>query len=339
MSLLVRYPGRACLLGEHNDWAGGASLTVPLPMGVGIRLEGADRGIRAISEVEGALVEARWGEEDLARMASDPRALHQAGPLRYIAAVAVVLERRGLPVAPAVLSIDSDLPPGRGFSSSAALSLAAADALARGSGANLPPEELAEIAYLAEHDELGIGCGRLDQLACAAARPLAFSWSDGLARTRPLAVGRAGWLVVGALLAPRDTAGILQALRAAHGGALHPAGQATHEALAQWAAGAEAGALALERGDLVGLGEVMNQAQEAYEELLEPNLPALRAPGLRRAVRALRDRGALGAKFSGAGGDGSVIGLFDDQRAAGAASDALGAAGVATFLAELGEGA
>ena len=29
----VRVPGRVCLLGEHNDWAGGASVVVPMDRG------------------------------------------------------------------------------------------------------------------------------------------------------------------------------------------------------------------------------------------------------------------------------------------------------------------
>jgi mevalonate kinase len=54
----------------------------------------------------------------------------------------------------------------------------------------------------------------------------------------------------------------------------------------------------------------MNGCQEIYEEELMPAFGELRAPGLVRAVRSLRASGAYGAKFSGAGGDGSVIGLY-----------------------------
>jgi mevalonate kinase len=54
----------------------------------------------------------------------------------------------------------------------------------------------------------------------------------------------------------------------------------------------------------------MDTCQEIYEEELVPEFPELRAPGLFRAVRALRAAGALGAKFTGAGGEGSVIGLY-----------------------------
>ena len=56
----------------------------------------------------------------------------------------------------------------------------------------------------------------------------------------------------------------------------------------------------------------MTAAQEAYEQLLEPALPELSAPRLRATCAQLRAWGALGAKFSGAGGEGSVIALLPD---------------------------
>ena len=30
----IRYPGRALVLGDHCDWAGGCGLTVPIPLGI-----------------------------------------------------------------------------------------------------------------------------------------------------------------------------------------------------------------------------------------------------------------------------------------------------------------
>ncbi len=59
----------------------------------------------------------------------------------------------------------------------------------------------------------------------------------------------------------------------------------------------------------------MNRCQDAYEAA-EAVVPALAAPGLRRAVAGLREHGALGAKFSGAGGDGSVIALYETHAGA-----------------------
>jgi mevalonate kinase len=79
----------------------------------------------------------------------------------------------------------------------------------------------------------------------------------------------------------------------------------------------------------------MDAAQHTYETELLP-FPALRAPRLVRACRALRERGVLGAKFSGAGGDGSVIALVHDERAAQELVPWLDAQGVAAWYVPVG---
>ena len=53
MSDIIRYPGRACLLGEHCDWAGG-SPTVPLPLGVQVEVEAGLSDIH-LTELHGRL--------------------------------------------------------------------------------------------------------------------------------------------------------------------------------------------------------------------------------------------------------------------------------------------
>jgi galactokinase len=69
----------------------------------------------------------------------------------------------------ACLAIASDVPPGAGLSSSAALAVASAAALARLSGLDLPSDVLAEIAFRAEYDYVGVRCGRMDQTVVARA--------------------------------------------------------------------------------------------------------------------------------------------------------------------------
>ena len=85
---------------------------------------------------------------------------------------------------------------------------------------------------------------------------------------------------------------------------------AVRVALDVFAACAERGARALETGDSDDLGDAMNQAQRAYNDELAATLDELRAPLLRATCAELTEKGALGAKFSGAGGDGSVIALY-----------------------------
>jgi mevalonate kinase len=328
MSLMVRYPGRACLLGEHCDWAGGASLAVPLPLGLVITAEEGGQDLRATSALEGQLLEGRWPLEG--------RVDRGGGPLRYAGAAASLLHERGLRLPPTHLWIRADLPAGRGFSSSAACSLALIDALARRAGEALDAAELAELAYILEHDLLGVDCGRLDPLCCAAAAPVFLRWSEGRAPLRRVLPAGRAWLLAVALPQPRNTPLILSELQAHWGGAAPagPAVDAVRGAIQAFGVLAEAGALALERGDHAALGAAMDAAQTAYEEMAQW-LGALEAPQMSGLCRALREGGALGAKFSGAGGEGSVIALYDRAEQAMEAEAALAPACTA-LLVELG---
>jgi galactokinase len=316
-TVMVRYPGRACLLGEHCDWAGGSSLTVPLPMGIEVRSEEARADITVHSEIDGELVEGRWSLEH--------KSTHH-GPLRFVGAAINVLHASGIELVPTELWVQSDLPEGRGFSSSAAFTLGILDVLSRTADQALNAQQLVEMAYRVEHDQLGIACGRLDPAACAAGQPLFLRWTSTengpiemkAQRIQPLGTLH---LVVGAFERPRDTQKILQTLnKHLHGPIQDPDGDAVREALATFAENAEQGAYAMQNGDIHGLGSAMNTTQQAYEEHLAQRFSSTRAPQLIHTCRKLRKEGALGAKFSGAGGDGSVVALFEDENAARAAA-------------------
>ncbi len=311
---MVRVPGRICLLGEHCDWAGGASLVAPLPLAITARFTPGGEGLRVRS---GAL-SARYP------LPSPPIAGGDA--LRYVAAVAAELHERGRGVPPGELVLESDLPRGRGFSSSAALCVAAALALAPGLG----PERAAEVAYAAERGRVGVACGRLDQLACALARPLRIRWRGGEPQAGEVA-GPPLTLVAAAFPAPRDAPGILDTLARHHRGEGEPARcAAVRRVIAGWGRLALEGAAAWEAGDVGALGAAMSEAQSRYEVELA-GLPALAAPGLTAACAAARAAGALGAKFSGAGGDGSVVALARDPEHAAALRALLVGRGLAAW--------
>lgn len=299
MLLSARAPGRVCLLGEHCDWAGGSCLVAPLSRGVSARARPADAfELRSRFGVSHPSPAAEVLPED---------------PNRYAAAVLRLLLAEGWPLPPLRVHIDSDLPDGRGFSSSAALCVALVRALAPLAPSPLDPAAIAELAYRAERELLGVGCGRMDPLACAYAAPLFIRWTPET-ELRPLSTPPLH-LLAAANPRSRPAAELLQALAAS---------TQSRATIWRWGELAEHGAERLNHGDLPALGAAMDEAQRLYEAL---DLPELRAPWLAQAVRAARSAGALGAKFTGAGGDRSVVALFADERALARGAEALRALG------------
>lgn len=139
------------LIGEHTDYNGGPVLPIALPRRTAVVVSAAE-GWTAVSGLDGTVVpfepanapEGRWTD-------------YLGGVVR------VLLEVRAAP-AGARIAVGSTLPVGAGVSSSAALTVAAAKALSALAGRRLSREALAEVAYRAEHDVVGVQCGRMDQL-------------------------------------------------------------------------------------------------------------------------------------------------------------------------------
>jgi galactokinase len=155
----VRASGRVNLIGDHTDYMGG--LAMPMAIDRSIVIEGDRTGgrVQLVSD----------SEPDPASFelpVSDPASLRPDWA-RYPGAVAAELGAdQGF-----VGTVSSDVPPGAGLSSSAALEVAAALAL----GADKPegPEEalaLAKLCQRAEHRAVGVRSGLMDQLSICAGR-------------------------------------------------------------------------------------------------------------------------------------------------------------------------
>src|SRR5437762_5180656 len=69
------------------------------------------------------------------------------------------------------LAVTSNVPVAAGLASSAALTVAAAQALSLLGGTRLQPRQVAGVAFRAEHDHVGVRCGIMDQMNAALARP------------------------------------------------------------------------------------------------------------------------------------------------------------------------
>ncbi len=311
MELFV--PGRLCLFGEHSDWAGGWRSTHPaLPPGVCL-VTGTDQGLRAVAErADGVLeIESRLpgGEErGPARIAARPEALAAAARsgdfFRYAAGVAAELvERFG--VGGLRLRIESDLPVGKGLSSSAAICVLVARAYSRAWHLGLDERAEMELAYAGERRS-GSVCGRMDQVCAYGRRPLLLRFDADALDIEPLAPRRRVHLLVVDLRAAKDTRRILADLNACFPDAPGETAAGVREALGprNLALLARARA-ALEAGDASALGELMREAQEVFDALLVPACPELAAPRLHAVLAhpALLEL-AFGGKGVGSGGDG-----------------------------------
>jgi galactokinase len=160
-ALVVRAPGRVNLIGEHTDYNDGFVMPLAIDRAVWIALRGLpDRRVRAFSTAFNA-----WGEFSL-----DTLARGQDGWLEYLKGVAWSLGEDGHRLQGWEGVVSGDVPLGAGLSSSAAIEMAAARAVAAVSGFAWDGRAVALAAQRAENQWIGMNCGIMDQLIAGVGR-------------------------------------------------------------------------------------------------------------------------------------------------------------------------
>jgi galactokinase len=155
-------PGRVNLIGEHTDYNDGFVLPMAIDRVVAAAFRPrSDRRLRAHAV---AFQETR--EADLDALQPDGH----GGWMAYIAGVAWAFQSVGHRLPGLDLVIDGDVPLGAGLSSSAALEVAVALAMATVAGLPWEPAAMAALARRAETDFVGVACGVMDQMAATACR-------------------------------------------------------------------------------------------------------------------------------------------------------------------------
>lgn len=162
---ISRAPGRVEFIGNHTDYNGGAVLGAGIDRHVWVAVSRGNPGQFRFSSDQTSTVQTLPGE-------TTARQTGALAWLNYPLGIWVSLGKAGLPQpADFDLLVYSDLPPGAGLSSSAALELATALAFLKLAGAGpIPPRKLAEIGREAENNFVGVPCGVLDQGTSAFAR-------------------------------------------------------------------------------------------------------------------------------------------------------------------------
>ncbi|WP_342374982.1 mevalonate kinase [Myxococcus stipitatus] len=276
--------GKVILLGEHSVVYGHPALAGPLSQGV------KARGVPA-KKCQLVL----------------PSTLNRAQRTLLQGAFARAAKLVGEP--PVKVSLDPELPLAVGLGSSAALSVACARMLLLAAGKPPSPKEAARLAWAMEQEFHGTPSGvdhttsAEEQLLLYRKQPGASSVGKGKTVDSPRALK-----VVVALAGERSpTKKTVAALRQRQ--ARWP--ERYQRIFKEMGKLASEGAKAVEAGDLEALGDAMNVNQGLLSAL------GLSSTPLEEMVYRLRSLGALGAKLTGAGGDGgAVVGLFTDPEAA-----------------------
>jgi galactokinase len=155
---VVRAPGRVNLIGEHTDYNDG--LVMPAAIDLEIRIAYVPTDDRRVE-----LTLAETGETGAFHL--DAIGPQRGNWIDYVAGTAWSMVEAGAPVHGFRGVLASTLPRGAGLSSSAALELASAWALAGDGAPPLDGMALARTAQRAENAYVGVQCGLMDQFAAS----------------------------------------------------------------------------------------------------------------------------------------------------------------------------
>jgi galactokinase len=183
---VTRAPGRLDVMGGIADYSGALVLQLPISVATHVALQRrADRRVRIVSLMVESGAPARSYEIGLDEFGTASRALAYADACErfkrkpemqwaaYVAGAFLVLMReRGIEFAEgANLLIRSRLPEGKGVSSSAALEVAAMQAIAAAYDIKLEPTECAFLCQMVENRIAGAPCGVMDQMTSMCGAP------------------------------------------------------------------------------------------------------------------------------------------------------------------------
>ncbi len=325
MEVVAEAPTVVKLFGEHAVVYGTKALAASVNRYVRVRARVADGpSVRVFSRdipCIGAGAEVR-GED--VRVFGDEKSIVR-GLAYVIEAVKLVKEVYGVRNG-AELFIESEVQPGAGLGTSAAVSVATIAAYASLCGIDIEKRELAKLAREVEVRVQGAASPMDTGVATYGGFVLVNPRGDEV--LSPVKAGAKINVVIGCVKKEKNTGEIVAAVRELRR-KLPAVIDAVIEAIAKVV---EEGVKALEEGDVERLGKLMLVNHGLLKALNVVNKP------LDDMVHAAVAAGALGAKMSGAGCGGCVIALVTDDACAERVSTAMRLVGASTFRAELGVG-
>ena len=333
-----RAPGRINLVGEHTDYNDGFVLPFALEVGC----------TAAVSDVAAAGAVGSDGWTVRSAQQPEPVVVRRSGLggadladvpewSRYVLGALWLLTDRGIDVPPLEVEVDSDVPSGAGLSSSAALVCSVARAVDDHLGLGLDDDALFALTRDVENDAVGAPTGGMDQLVSLrgeAGHALFCDMRSHETRSVPLDLGSSGLTVLVAdTRAPhRHSDGEYGARRRGCEEAARRLGVA---ALRDVTTDDLDGALdrlddeelrryvrhvvteddrvlsvvrLLDAGRLADIGPLLTASHRSMRDDFRITVPEVDT-----AVDALLEAGALGARMTGGGFGGCVIGLVPEQ--------------------------
>ena len=326
---VARAPGRVNLIGEHTDYNDGLALPFAIERGVTVTVEPREA---AGGEIEA--IAADVGERDTFAPGTEERG---EGWRAFVRGTVAELRAAGHRIGPCRLTIEGDLPPGAGLSSSAALEAALCLALAG------EPEDriaLAKLCSRVENEWVGAQTGLLDQLAALCSEEghaLLIDFATLALEPVPLDLGDWRLVTVDSGASHEHAAGGynerraecraacealgVDSLRDAPAAAAdrlpEPLGRRVRHVVTENDR-VEAMTDALAAGDMTAAATLLDASHASLRDDYEASTPEVEA-----TVEELKRAGAAGARMVGGGFGGSVLALFGPGAAPPAAALAV----------------
>ncbi len=148
-------PGRVNLIGEHTDYNDG--FVLPMAIGKKIIMLGQSRNDRLVQVYDLVYkTKIKFSLDNLIPLKKDTWA-------NYLMGVMDEMQKAGYPLQGANLIFISNIPKGAGLSSSAALEVVTALTMAKLNLLEIEPVEMAHLCRRAENNFVGVACGIMDQ--------------------------------------------------------------------------------------------------------------------------------------------------------------------------------
>ncbi|MEX2488584.1 MAG: hydroxymethylglutaryl-CoA reductase, degradative [Pseudomonadales bacterium] len=275
--------GKIILLGEHSVVYGRPAIAVPIPLAVTAEVLESDKPTEIkvpAWDIDGKLEESNsiWWS-----------------------ALQNVFKQLGIADQHLSIHVKPNIPAAMGLGGSAAIAVAIIRAVDKHLQLDLSDETINNYAFQCERAAHGTPSG-IDNTIATYGRPIVFQSGEN-PRMDFLEIQRPLRLVIGISDHPSLTVDMVSGVR----DRWRRDKRLYEHLFDNFMVTAESGIDAIQKGDLPRLGEMMNVNQSLLGAI------QVSSSELDRMVQIARDRGALGAKLTGAGGGGSIVALCDDE--------------------------